>query len=212
MKKNIFILLVFFLLTIKVQAEYVLPYPSYMPGNKLYTISRITDRLQEYWHWGNIAKSNYFLSQSDKKLVEAKTLFEYKQYLLAVDALKRSDDAFQKVPPFLESAFRNGEDIQERVKNFHEASNEHEEVLKKLIIEVPAEFTWTPEKTDATTLKINDLLETAENIRSSASLTLRSFDLCTRSISSTQEHERLYKSCQEGKKSFEQLIKLEDLQ
>ena len=91
MKRLIFLLILFVAFPSSVFADYTLPYPSYMPGNKLYKASRLFDELQKYWHWGNIASVKYRLKIADKYLVEAKVLFEYKQYVLALDALERSD-------------------------------------------------------------------------------------------------------------------------
>ena len=78
------------------QGDYVLPYPGAMPGNRLYTISKIVDYIQSWWSFGNLSQFTYQLSMADKKLVEAKTLFEYKQYLLASDGLARYQSHLKK--------------------------------------------------------------------------------------------------------------------
>ncbi len=144
-------LFIFFLsVAVPARADYVLPYPSYMPGNKLYRITRIIDVLENYWYFGNIAQQKYHSKLADKYLVEAKTLFEYKQYLLAVDALMRSDAQFRQLPK--NAAVR-------------EEAKKHIETLEELIQTVPPQFSWSPEKAAATQLKLKDLL--------TASITLR---------------------------------------
>ncbi len=130
-----------------VRADYVLPYPSYMPGNKLYRVTRIIDKLKNYWYFGEIGQAKYHLGLADKYLVEAKTLFEYRQYLLAVDALQRSDDEFKKVPKNLDAA------------------EKHIEVLTQLLSIVPDAFTWTSEKAEATQLPLKNLLEASIRLR-----------------------------------------------
>jgi len=95
-------IVIFLSVSPQVRAEYVLPYPSAMPGNKLYRIMRIIDELKKPLYFGSITRYKYHLSLADKYLVEAKTLFEYKQYLLAVDALERSDREFQEATPLLQ--------------------------------------------------------------------------------------------------------------
>ncbi len=137
----------FLLITIPVRAEYVLPYPSFMPGNKLYRLTRIIDKLKNYWYFGEIAQAKYHRGLSDKYLVEAKTLFEYKQYLLGGDALRRSDEEFAKTP-----------------KN-PEAAQKHIEILTGLLSIVPDSFTWTPEKAGSTELPLKDLLEASIRLR-----------------------------------------------
>src|SRR5260221_10615939 len=114
MTKTLFTLLlvVFCLLcTPVVRAEYVLPYPSFMPGNKIYRVTRVIDKLKKYWYWGNISQIKYHLGLADKYLVEAKTLMEYNQFLLAADALRRSDDEFAQLPTYIVGARHDVVDI-----------------------------------------------------------------------------------------------------
>ncbi len=146
-------------------ANYVLPYPSYMPGNKLYRISRVVDQLKNWWYWGSIAQTKYHLELADKYLVEAKTLFEYNQFLLGVLALGDSDRQFQFIPISLARASGEDKDIS-RLKNFvGEAADKHVEILVKLENELPGEFVWTPEKAQPTTLMIRQNLDTSVRIR-----------------------------------------------
>lgn len=136
-----------------VRADYVLPYPSFMPGNKLYRISRLVDEVKKYWYWGRIGQIKYHMMLSDKYLVEAKTLFEYKQYLLAVDALARSNFHFKAIKAGSFDLIR-------------EQSLAHRQVLEELRMELPDQFDWTPERKNTTVLPIGKLLEEATVIRS----------------------------------------------
>lgn len=164
----IFLLFIVFCLMTQSQvfAEYVLPYPSYMPGNKMYNVSRMIDKIKKYWYWGSIGGVKYHLGMSDKYLVEAKTLFEYKQYLLAADALKRSDTAFLKIPQYIVQAKKERKDTSVLENTVKEASLTHIQILEVLRQILPSEFTWTPEKTAPTILPIGTLIETSINIRS----------------------------------------------
>lgn len=146
-------------------AEYVLPYPSYMPGNKMYRVSRIIDTLKNYWYWGTIAQIKYHLGLSDKYLVEAKTLFEYKQYLLASDALKRSDAALDGILPLVDKGYGEGKDMSQFEKTLVEAMQVHVEKLTAMSEQLPAEFLWTPEKKDATNISIEQLLRASIVLR-----------------------------------------------
>ncbi|KKQ34478.1 MAG: hypothetical protein US50_C0047G0005 [Candidatus Nomurabacteria bacterium GW2011_GWB1_37_5] len=167
--KIVYLLLSFFVLSLlppsSVYADYVLPYPGYMPGNKLYKVSRLFDKFGSYWHWGAIASFKYYLALSDKYLVEAKTLFEYKQYLLAVDALQRSNEHFQRLPQLLTRVTEEEKDARKLTARTTEAAVAHIQVLEKLKNELPAEFTWSPEKQNATTLKLEQLLDEAMSLR-----------------------------------------------
>jgi hypothetical protein len=149
----------------KPRAEYMLPYPSFMPGNKIYRISRIVDLLNTYWYFGNIAQIKYHLNLSDKYLVEAKTLMEYKQYLLATDALIRSDNECKQVPLYVKDADLEKIDTSNLKTKIVGSMDKHEEVLKNLISITPIQFVWAPEKSKATTLLIHENLEKSRTIR-----------------------------------------------
>jgi hypothetical protein len=161
----VFLSLLFFASGTAVSAEYVLPYPSAMPGNKLYKITRITDRLKNYWNIGNIAQVKYRLSLGDKYLVEAKTLFEYKQYLLATDALARSDTYIDSVFAYVQAASDQGKDMSVFRKNIQEAMLVHMVVIANMKKQLPEEFIWRPEKKAETKLDISSLLSRSVAIR-----------------------------------------------
>lgn len=148
-----------------VYADYVLPYPSYMPGNKLYRVTRIADRLKKYWYWGNIASIKYHLALSDKYLVEARTLMEYRQYLLGADALRRSDAEFTKLPLYVAGAKKEGVDVHGLQFLVAAATGKHIEVLTGLLPVVPPDFTWTPEKSKPTALPLGGMITTSVGIR-----------------------------------------------
>ena len=148
-----------------IHAEYVLPYPSYMPGNKIYRVSRVVDKIKKYWYFGNIAQIKYHLALADKYLVEAKTLMEYDQYLLGSDALFRSDTEFKQLPITLEKAIHERIDIRLLQVKIADAGQRHKEILVELAQGVPDQFTWTPEKAAPTELKLRDLIKESLDIR-----------------------------------------------
>ncbi len=150
--KYIVVVLLFLLFAFSSPAEagYVLPYPSFMPGHRLYGISRTLDALKAYWYWGELGRFKYHLMLSDKYLVEAKTLFEYGQYLLAVDALTRSTDHM---------GFLLGE-----AALLKEVKQAHAKILDDLLIRVPNEFTWQPERGVPTYLPLADILRSDRTI------------------------------------------------
>src|SRR3989338_10416904 len=114
------------------ESSYVLPYPSAMPGSVLYKFGLVREALMKYWYFGDFGEFKYNLSQSDKYLVEAKTLFDYKQYLLGYQALFTSNDYFKKIKPNLISAQKHGKDISEKRNILEEAAEKHIEELIKL--------------------------------------------------------------------------------
>jgi hypothetical protein len=178
MKKSIYcgLLIAYCLLFIpSVRAEYVLPYPSFMPGNKIYRIMRIVDGLKHYWYFGNIGQIKYHLGLSDKYLVEAHTLMEYNQYLLATDALIRSDKEFLQLSGFIQAAKKENIDTDLLTQNIADAAAKHTEVLSEINESVPSQFTWTPEKSEPTELHLSEMLMTSVEIRKKVTADIQSF-------------------------------------
>lgn len=161
----LFALALYMFPVMRVDAQHVLPYPSYMPGNKLYSVSRVIDRLKKYWYWGDIASFRLRLGLSDKYLVEAKTLFDYKQYLLATDALIRSDAEFSVLSRYLAAARRDGKDIRRYTKEIADAASVHEAILTELAEMMPETYDWTPEQSDTEHLPLRRMLTHALEIR-----------------------------------------------
>jgi len=149
---------------VNAKSDYVLPYPSSMPGSKLYKIHIIWEKLMQYWYFGNLGQFKYNLNESDKYLVEAKTLFEYKQYLLAVDSLKKSDNYFEAAKKDLKIAEKR-KNIQEQELILKEASLKHIEIIEWLRQNTPETFFWRPEKTVPTNLNIWRNLDASIKIR-----------------------------------------------
>lgn len=147
------------------QSSYVLPYPGFMPGNKLYKLTEALDMLKKYYSFGDFAKYKYYQSLADKKLVEAKILFEYSQYPLALKALDKSDEYFQKIPEVLKEAKKHDKNITEKEALFRQESLKHIEALTLLESQVPVEFTWRDEKKTPVHLQIKNLIEKALKIR-----------------------------------------------
>lgn len=168
MKKSWFFLVLityYLVLPRNVFADYVLPYPSYMPGNKLYAVSKIAERLKSWWYWGAIGQTKYHMMLADKYLVEASTLFEYKQYVLAINALRTSDEHIAQVPKYIALGKSQGKNMAKFESSLTAERDVHRAVLLKLKAELPKTFIWAPEKATPATLDIEGLLLRAITLR-----------------------------------------------
>lgn len=164
-------LIVFFIFVLSpqlvlAQSDYVLPYPSYMPGSKFYIVHRIWEEAIKYWYFGDFGQFTYNLNQSDKYLVEAKTLFEYKQYLLGYKALKKSDRFFSMIPFYLQKAKQEGKNTDQKKELLKQAVLKHIEVLTSMQYTVPQHFVWKPEKDSPTDLALRESIQNSISIRS----------------------------------------------
>lgn len=165
----IFILLLLFeVFTVQAfaQSDYVLPYPSSMPGSLLYIPHLLFEQILKYWYFGNFGQFKYNLKEADKYLVEAKTLFEYGQFLHASSiSLKKTDEYFEKTLAYLENAKKEGKDISLNRKILSKAAEKHIEILKRLSSDLPQEFEWKPEKDKPTVIHIKKEIENSISIR-----------------------------------------------
>lgn len=165
---RIFFIIILFLLLPHVsfaQSSYVLPYPSSMPGNLFYKIHLIYENVSKYWYFGDFGKFDYSLRLADKYLVEAKTLFEYEQYLLGYKALQKSDQYFINISPNLIKAEKNGKNTLQKRVILKEASKKHIEVIEKMEKNTPGIFVWQPEKSTPTTLNLGKALNESIHLR-----------------------------------------------
>jgi hypothetical protein len=159
-------------------SDYVLPYPGPMPGNRLHSFMVLIDKLQGWWSWGTITQFNYQLAMADKAIVEAKTLAEYKQYLLAMTALDNSNQAFQTLPGQLVKAKIEGKDINKLARTLISAAETHITLLERLRPLLPEMITWTPEKSASTELLLQARLSGAISSRQEVKKDLEAFLVC----------------------------------
>lgn len=161
----LFISVFIFSKNVYAQSSYVLPYPSSMPGSIFYQMNLVKEGLLKYWYFGSFGKFNYNLFYADKYLVEAKTLFEYKQYFLAMRALKRSDSYFRNIYPNLQKAKIENKNRFQRLQIYREAVEKHVEELVKIDEDSPDSFFWEPEKGGKSILNIKGAINYSINIR-----------------------------------------------
>lgn len=165
---HIFFIVILFLFLPQIsfaQSSYVLPYPSSMPGSLTYKIRLVYDVVSRYWYFGDFGQFDYNLKMADKYLVETKTLFEYKQYLLGYKALQKSNSYFVNISPSIAKAESKHKNVTQKRLVLKEAAQKHIEILKKMEIDAPDTFNWQPEKVLPTILEIKKVIEGAIDIR-----------------------------------------------
>ena len=147
------------------ESGYVLPYPPQMPGSFMYKLRLASEEIQKYWYFGDFGQFTYSLKQADKYLVEAKTLFEYKQYLLGIQALKKSDTYFTNTFSWMIKAKKKHKDIVQKQKVLKSATLKHIELLNQLKLNVPETFVWRPEKLSPTVLNLKKAIDESIPVR-----------------------------------------------
>lgn len=161
----VFLFLIAFVPTVFAQSDYVLPYPSSMPGNLYYKFHLIYEGFSKYWYFGDFGQFNYNLKMADKYLVEAKTLFEYKQYFLGYQALNKSNQYYVNVLPNLIKAEKNGKNILQKKELLGKASQKHIEFLQTIENSLPGTFIWEPERSTPITLNLKKTFDESIYLR-----------------------------------------------
>lgn len=146
-------------------SSYVLPYPSDMPGSKFYAIGQIIEEVERIWFFGDFSQFHYNLKNSDKYLVQAKTLIEYNQFLLANEAVKRSDEFFISSKKNLKNASNKKKPTGEKRALLRRAAEKHIQVLSESLEKAPEEFDWVPEKEKPTKLFLKRQIKNSIRIR-----------------------------------------------
>lgn len=146
-------------------SDYVLPYPSAMPGSKLYFLHKIEEKISKYWYFGDYGSFTYNRHFADKYLVEAKTLFEYRQYVLALQSLSMSNHYFKKMQSSLENTPHTKYGREEKKALMKNVAEKHLEVLQMLGLNLPNDFIWKDENMSARILDISGDIGFAELIR-----------------------------------------------
>jgi len=149
-------------------ADYVLPYPSYMPGSRLYHVSEWWDILGQYWNFGDIAGMKYERAMSDKYLIQAQVLFEYGQYKFAIEALDNSDKHFSKaLVHSIELSYKKKDDGTQ-LSILKDQAQKHIEALDTLAEKTPDTVTWNDERTETENLPISMLFAKSKILRNYA--------------------------------------------
>lgn len=146
-------------------SNYVLPYPTSMPGSLAYKFHLVFENVKKYWYFGSFGQFDYSLKMADKYLVEAKTLFDYRQYLLGIRALEKSNMYFKEALPILKKAEKTGKNISQKRSILKAASQKHIEYLEEIDINTPDVFVWEPEKSLPTTLLLKKTIVDSIDIR-----------------------------------------------
>lgn len=136
-----------------------------MPGHLLYKVRLVQEYFEKFWYFGDFGQLSFNQRMSDRYLVEAKTLFEYKQYLLATKALDKSNDYFRKIPGNLLQAKKNNKIIVDKKERVFNEREKHIEVLEELRDDLPPQFVWQDEYKDAQNLELEELINKSIVIR-----------------------------------------------
>ncbi|MBI4097723.1 MAG: hypothetical protein HY426_01670 [Candidatus Levybacteria bacterium] len=114
-----------------VMIDYQLPYPGILPGNPLYSLKMIRDRIMEFLISDPLKKSNFYLLQADKRLASSLMLFEKGEEKLGQTTLSKGQKYLEKSLDKAIEAKESKKDIGDifaRIKN--SATKQKQEIEK----------------------------------------------------------------------------------
>ncbi len=149
-------------------SSYVLPYPSFMPGSTFYLPHLLWEKVSKYFYFGSLGQFKYNLGESDKYVVEAKTLYEYGQFMYASNSLNKSNEFFNNSLDSLNNAQKENKDVSLQRELLKGAALKHIEVLEKSESLLPEVVVWSPEKVKPTTIYIKRSIDEAILVRKKA--------------------------------------------
>ena len=119
--------------------KYDLPYPGILPGNLLYNLKALRDRIMEGLISDPTKKSGFYLLQADKRLSASLMLFDRGENVLAETTLSKSQN-------YLEKALVKAEEVNRLKGRFSEtddkiklSSGKQIEELEKLTAKIKGE-------------------------------------------------------------------------
>src|SRR3990172_4345567 len=117
-----------------VMIDYSLPYPGILPGNPLYSIKMLRDRIMELFISDHLKKANFYLLQADKRVSSSLMLFEKQDKELGQTTLSKAQNYLEKSLEKAIQAKNSGKDVGDiyaRIKNSATKQRQEIEILSK---------------------------------------------------------------------------------
>lgn len=115
------------------EVEYQLPYPGILPGNTLYSLKEIRDKISGFLIKNPLKKAEFNLLKSDVRISAAISLSEQKKDISIIETtLARAVDYYNEALTKTREAKEQGMDIRDFVKKLSLANQKHVEILENI--------------------------------------------------------------------------------
>jgi len=144
--------------------NYFLPYPGILPGNSLYPLKMIRDRVVSYFITDPVKKAEFYLLMADKRINAGKFLADYRKYSLVEPTISKGQNYFDQSIELAAKTKKQGINIKNLTEQLNKASEKHEEVLGVILLEIPDDYKPgirnSIERSKKTRSSVNSLPET----------------------------------------------------
>lgn len=139
--------------------NYSLPYPGILPGNPIYSIKAIRDKMIEIMTTDPSKRTSFYLLQADKRLAAAILLFDQDKPELGEQTLSKSQNYLDKSIADAKAAKKLHENVDDTVAKIKESSQKQTDEIKAIL---PKEKGETAEKLKKDLIRAEELQKTAE--------------------------------------------------
>ena len=112
-------------------------YPGVLPDHPLYFLKALLYKIREFFVFGDVAKTRWFLKMADKRAAEARELANKGKEKLAQKASEQAVAARDKAAERLKVAKAAGKDVEELVEKLEAVSIRQQVVLDQVLEKVP---------------------------------------------------------------------------
>lgn len=113
-------------------SNYFLPYPGILPGNPLYSVKLIRDKIKEFTTQKTLDKSYFYLLQSDKRLAAGIVLFDSGDQQVSENTISKGQNYLEKSMNKMVQARSEGENVMDLSAKIKASTLKQKEVLEKL--------------------------------------------------------------------------------
>lgn len=139
-------------------SNYFLPYPGILPGNPLYSLKLLRDKITEVTTQKTLDKSYLFLLQSDKRLAAGLVLFDSGDPEKSENTLSKGQNYLEKSINKMIQARSEGENVMDLSAKVKASALKQKEEIKKL----------SEKSTGETKSKLEEDLKRAEKLQKRA--------------------------------------------
>lgn len=111
------------------QVNYDLPYPGLLPGNPLYNLKVLRDRIVSVLISDPLKKAEFDILASDKRINAGLFLLDRKKETLAIDTISKGNNYFHDALGSIEKAKKMNVEIKPLLERMKQSVKKHQEVL-----------------------------------------------------------------------------------
>ncbi|EKD96277.1 MAG: hypothetical protein ACD_24C00112G0001 [uncultured bacterium] len=119
---------------VKKHSEYPLPYPGILPGNPLYQLKMVRDRVFEILIVDPFKKADFYLLQADKRLAAGESLITKGNATLGEETISKGEKYFELAVELTKQAKNKGKDTKDLTDRLARSWDKHDEILTDLAV------------------------------------------------------------------------------